>query len=593
MCRIAGLVSNRLTEGEIKTKVQTMCDSLQHGGPDDQGMYYHHEARMALGNRRLSIIDLSINGHQPMADDLKKTWITYNGEIYNYRELRTELLRLGVKFNSNTDTEVVLQAYLHWGAAAFARLKGMFAFALYDGAKEQLLLVRDTNGIKPLYYYISNGQLAFASEIKAFKRAGLTNATNENWQVWLLAMGNVPEPYTTLKDVFNLPKGHYLNWNKNGTYSINDYTAPGVVNYITDKNVAEAGINDLLQKAVTRQLIADAPIGVFLSGGIDSSLITLLADQHKEQELKTLSVFFDEKNYDERIYQDTVSSKITGQSFKYLIKQQDFEQYLPDILKAMDMPTTDGINTWFISKYAHQAGLKAVLSGLGADELFGGYPSFDRIKYLQYLKKFPSWLGAIAGSFNDRFKKLDYLAYNHPLADYLFLRGLYTPDLIAQILDADELEVNNILFGVNTFPDLGPYNKQHAAWFELNLYMQNQLLRDTDVMSMSHSLEVRVPFLDEDFRDFVEQIDPAIRFDDHQPKKLLIDSFKTLLPENVWNRPKMGFTFPLQQWMMNNKNICDESLYKGKSAKALIKKFKNDKIHWSRAFALYLVQTHV
>jgi asparagine synthase (glutamine-hydrolysing) len=593
MCRIAGLVNNRLNEGQIKHMVQAMCDSLQHGGPDDEGVYYNDDAKVALGNRRLSIIDLSTAGHQPMADIQKKTWITFNGEIYNYRELKTELQLLGVQFNSNTDTEVVLQAYLQWGTAAFARLKGMFALALYDSIKEYILLARDTNGIKPLYYYINDGQLAFASEIRAFKQAGITSTPDNRWPVWLLALGHVPEPYTTLQNVLNLPKGHYLCWHKNGTHTIAGYAATKPTSYITDKRIALTGVNDLLQQAVTRQLIADAPIGVFLSGGIDSSLITLLADQHKEQELKTLSVFFDEKNYDERMYQDAVSNKISGQSFKYLIKQKDFEQYLPDILTAMDMPTTDGINTWFISKYAHQAGLKAVLSGIGADELFGGYPSFNRIKYLQYLKKLPLWLGTIAGSVNDRFKKLDYLAYDHPLADYLFLRGLYTPALIAQILDTDEREVNNLLFGTNTYPNLGPYNKPHAAWFELNLYMQNQLLRDTDVMSMCQSLEVRVPFLDEDFRDFVEQIDPAIRFDNRQPKKLLVDSFKTLLPKAVWDRPKMGFTFPLQQWMMSNASICNEDLYKGKAAKQLIKQFKHGGIHWSRAFALYQVQTHV
>jgi asparagine synthase (glutamine-hydrolysing) len=260
----------------------------------------------------------------------------------------------------------------------------------------------------------------------------------------------------------------------------------------------------------------------------------------------------------------------------------------------MDMPTTDGINTWFISKYAHDAGLKAVLSGIGADELFGGYPSFNRIKYLRILRRLPKKLLETAGIFSSNsYKRLTYLAHDNATADYLFLRGLYTPGDIARLINMEERQVNDILFTNHIQPDLGPYNKLHAAWFETNMYMQNQLLRDTDVMSMSHGLEVRVPFLDEDFQQFVNSIDPDIRFDNARPKKILIDSFKSILPQSVWNRPKMGFSLPLQNWMRNNTGIINEAHYKGAAAKNVIKKFKKGEIHWSRAFALYQVQGHV
>jgi asparagine synthase (glutamine-hydrolysing) len=593
MCRIAGLVSNRLHIDQIKTIVNTMCNALQHGGPDDEGIYADEKAGLSFGHRRLSIIDLSKNGHQPMADTEQKIWLTFNGEIYNYPDLKKELLILGAKFKSDTDTEVIIQAYLYWGVACFTKLRGMFAFALYDTVKGAVYLVRDTTGIKPLYYFINEGQLAFASEIKAFKVAGLNNNIDERWPVWLLAFGNIPEPYTTLKDTFNLPKGHYLCWNKNGTYAINKYSGPDPEHFITDVAVACQGIREHLQKAVTRQLIADAPIGVFLSGGVDSSLITLLA-KSQLQHLRTVSIFFDEKKYDERPYQDAILNEIKGNNYKHLVKQQDFEKFFPQIMSSMDMPTTDGINSWFISKYAHDAGLKAVLSGIGADELFGGYPSFKRIAYLRYLKKLPALVFKGAQMFNtDSYKRFTYLQHDHPAADYLFIRGLYTPADIAGILNMDEKHVNEILFGTNNFPDLGPYDQLHAAWFETNLYMQNQLLRDTDVMSMSHGLEVRVPFLDEDFQHFTKQIHPDIRFGNNRPKKILIDSFKSTLPEFVWNRPKMGFSFPLEDWMKRNKNICDETLYKGQAAKNFIREFKSGKIHWSRAFALYQIQNHV
>jgi asparagine synthase (glutamine-hydrolysing) len=593
MCRIAGLVTNRLRGDELKRVVNVMCHTLQHGGPDDAGLYCNADSRVAFGHRRLSIIDLSANGHQPMADAKLKAWITFNGEIYNYRELKTELQQLGATFNTGTDTEVIIQAYLHWGTSSFSKLRGMFAFALYDTISEAVYLVRDTTGIKPLYYYAGDGQLSFASEIRAFKAAGIATTEDTRWPVWLLSFGHITEPYTTLKNVLSVPKGHFLCLNKNGAYTITSYNQAVAGNYITDIQTAQAGISQHLKTAINRQLIADAPIGVFLSGGIDSSLLALLANEERKQ-LKTISILFNEKEYDERKYQNAVLDKLSGENFTHLVKQQDFEEHFPQILTAMDMPTTDGINTWFISKYAQEDGLKTVLSGVGADELFGGYPSFSRIKYMGYLKILPPVLFSASKIFSaSRYKKLAYLAHNNSIANYLFLRGLYAPTDIAQLIDIDTTEVNNILFNTINTPDLGAPNKLQAAWLETNLYMQNQLLHDTDIMSMSHGLEVRVPFLDEDLQRYVSQIDPAIRFDDHQPKKILIDTFKNLLPETVWNRPKMGFSFPLQQWMASNSAISNEGLYRGKTAKGLINKFNKGQIHWSRAFALYQIQGHV
>jgi asparagine synthase (glutamine-hydrolysing) len=592
MCRIAGIISNVLPANEISEKVSIMCDSLKHGGPDDKGMFLDEKINLAFGHRRLSIIDLSKKGHQPMADAQQKAWITFNGEIYNYPELKNQLIKAGAKFYSNTDTEVILAAYLHWGTSAFSKLRGMFAFALYDIAKSITYLVRDTAGIKPLYYHINNGGLCFASEIKAFKAARMATEPDQTWQVRFLALGHIPEPYTTLKNVYSLEKGHFLSWHHhNNTHNIISYNIePLGIDYIKDINTAKEHIHDNLKKAIKRQLISDAPIGVFLSGGIDSSLLSLLANE-QNQHLKTISLYFNEKKYDERAYQNIILNKLNGEKFTHLIQQHDFETFFPHIIGSMDMPTTDGINTWFISRYAHEDGLKAVLSGVGADELFGGYPSFNRIKYLHYLRKIPvSLLGAANHFKADKYRKISFLEHDHPLADYLLLRGLFVPNDIAQILDADIKQVNEILFGENTIPGLGPYNREHAAWFETNLYMQNQLLRDTDVLSMSHGLEVRVPFLDEDFQQLVQSISPEIRFNKNQPKKLLMDSFDHLLPDAVWNRPKMGFTFPLQEWMSKHTEISNPNRYRGKLAQNAVKKFKEGHLHWSKIFALYQIQ---
>lgn len=571
-----------------------MCDVLQHGGPDDEGIFIDEEKHIGFGHRRLSIVDLSRNGHQPMADVEEKAWITFNGEIYNYPELKKELLTAGAKFRSNTDTEVIIQAYLHWGITAFEKLNGMFAFALYDQAKNLTYLVRDVSGIKPLYYCTQNEELSFASEVRALKTTGLVTEKDKNWQIRFLAYGHIPEPYTTLKNVYSLAKGHLLCWNNaENTFSISQYNNKSSKTIITNEHEAREKIISSLSESVSRQLIADAPIGVFLSGGVDSSLITLLANQQKHAALKTISIHFNEKSYDESAFQKIIRDKIDGEKFDHLIKQHDFEQAFPSVLQAMDMPTTDGINTWFISKYARQDGLKAVLSGIGADELYGGYPSFKRIKYVEYLRKVPSPIFSLITPFlADQYKKFEFLKYDHPAADYLFLRALFAPSSIAEILNIDIKQVIDVLFSDEPLLRTNFYDKEYASQMEINFYMQNQLLRDTDVMSMNHGLEVRVPFLDELFINLTAQIAPEIRFSNDQPKKLLTDSFKNLLPKEIWDRPKMGFSFPLQQWMRQNQQICDDSMYTSKSAKAIIKDFKNDKLHWSKGFALYQLQAH-
>jgi len=594
MCRIAGIVSKRLKTEELREKVKVMCRALQHGGPDDEGLFCEEKAGLVFGHRRLAIIDLSAKGHQPMADVSQKVWITFNGEIYNYLELKLQLLLLGAKFHSDTDTEVIIQAYLHWGMASFSKLRGIFAFGLYDSEKLLTYLVRDSSGVKPLYYHIENGRLSFASEVKALKQAGIATEDDHTWKVRFLAYGHIPEPYTTQKNVYSLPKGEFLCWNH--TKESCDMHSYHVITHqtkIIDVEEAREAVRSALTFAVKRQLIADAPIGVFLSGGTDSSLITLLANQQKHAQLKTISIFFNEKAYDERAYQDVILKEIEGDKYVHLVKKQDFEEFLPHIIADMDMPTTDGINTWFISKYAHDDGLKAVLSGIGADELFGGYPSFNRIRKLKNLRKIEPITFRVAKYFaSDRFKKISFLAYNHPIADYLLLRGHYTPADIAQILDTDLNNVENILFNNKQLPYISNYNEEDAAWLETNMYMQNQLLRDTDVMGMSHALEVRVPFLDEDFKRTAENIALGTRFDAQQPKKLLIDSFSDILPRAIWDRSKMGFTFPLQQWMREHPDINNETLYKGKRAQSIVRDFKRNTMHWSKVFALYQIRMH-
>jgi asparagine synthase (glutamine-hydrolysing) len=587
MCRIAGLFLREDPEF-INAQLKKMCNALQHGGPDDEGYYIDEVEGVGFGHRRLSIIDLSSTGHQPMSNDDQKIWITFNGEIYNFLELKEELRQKGHTFKSNSDTEVVIKAYEQWGEASFNKLKGMFAFALHDQRQNLIYLVRDPSGIKPLYYYHAANQLIFASEIKAFHKTEIQFEDNNEWKILFLTFGFIPEPYTTLRDVYSLPKGSFLKYHLNISKSeIHSYYQFQFTNKITDKDEAISLIRESLITSVKRHLISDAPIGLFLSGGIDSSLLTLIASQFKKEDLYTLSVLFNEAKFSEKKYQDMIVKMVSSKHCAHLITQEEFLSYLPEILEGQDQPSNDGINTWFISKYAKEAGLKAVLSGIGADELFGGYPSFSRMKKLRYI---PSFIASLASLTNDKWGKLHFLGLNDDIGKYLFLRGFFSPRNVAEILDIDQRQVIDVIqktYLHDQIKNLRSGNK--ASWFELNVYMQNQLLKDSDNMSMLHGIEIRVPFLDKDFVELVLSIDEDLKFNQNRLKGLLIDSFKDILPESIYNRTKMGFTFPFQLWL-NNSNVMDSMSVTGNTkTKYFIDMFKAGNLHWSRAWALMQV----
>jgi asparagine synthase (glutamine-hydrolysing) len=590
MCRIAGLINNTYQPSQLKMLIEEMCLLQKHGGPDDEGFYLNAAQGMVLGHRRLSIIDTSSAGHQPMkyADD--RYVISYNGEVYNYKVLRNELKRLGYVFTTQTDTEVILAAYTAWGTAAFARFNGMFAFAIWDNAAGELLLARGGAGIKPLYYAHTEHGFAFASEVRAFKAVPYLQEENSNWPVYLMAYGHLPEPVTTLKNVKPLPKGNYLKYNvASGQLSIKTFTRYNYLEKISDRQEAIALIKTYLEDAVKRHLISDAPIGVFLSGGLDSSIIAMLANKHQEQ-LNTISIYFEDNLYSEKKYQDVIQQRLSCSNRQFLLKEENFNDSLPAIIKAMDLPCCDGINTWFISKYAKESGLKAVLSGIGGDELLGGYPSFQRIKTALLLEKLPNKI-LRGGHFSDskRIRRMAYLSIKNPVGRYLFLRGQFVPGDIARFLNIGEEQVWNILSEQPHLPDidyLSPSNQ--ASWLETNMYMQNQLLRDADVMSMAHGVEIRVPFLDKEFLQLALKIQSRIKYSGTFGKQLLIDSFKDVLPEMIWNRPKMGFSFPFKEWlsseMYGNAN--------GKDLSIQHTALKNNQMHWSQFFTLLLMQTY-
>ncbi|MGN6530612.1 MAG: asparagine synthase (glutamine-hydrolyzing), partial [Ginsengibacter sp.] len=500
-----------------------------------------------------------------------------------------DLKKEGISFKTESDTEVILAAFASWGTASFDKLNGMFAFALFDKQKAKLYLVRDASGIKPLYYAITKEGVAFASEIRGFKPIPYLWEENKTWPVYMMAYGHLPEPVTVLKKVHPLQKGSFLSYDihtgKQETVIFKKYV-PG--KKIINRGEAISLLQENLQRSVQRHLIADAPIGVFLSGGLDSGIIALLANSQKQTQLNTLSLFFEEEEFSEKKYQDILLDQMQCKRNQYLLKEKEFHRYLPHIIDAMDQPGCDGINTWFISKYARENGLKAVLSGIGADELYGGYPSFRRISKANMLENLPAKLlksGQYAGL--KRLRRLGYLALRGTTGKYLFLRGHFMPHEIAMKLNMPEEEVWNILEASpvsENIDRLTPYNQ--ASWIETNLFMQNQLLRDVDVMSMAHGIEIRVPFLDKEFVDLSMQISSTIKSAGKLPKQLLIDSFKNILPEAVWNRSKMGFGFPFKKWLANDE-FMKSLIAPGEED---YKNLASGTRHWSQFLALALIK---
>jgi asparagine synthase (glutamine-hydrolysing) len=587
MCRIAGLIN-------LPGDIQVMTDSQYRGGPDGSGIWEQNNVR--LGHRRLSIIDLTDAGNQPMVDSENGRVIVFNGEIYNFLTLKEELLAKGAIFHSHTDTEVILKAFQYWGTDAFQRLRGMYAFAIYDQNTQEIWAARDPAGIKPFYYFhsVTKG-FAFASEVRAFKSIWPDHPDNADWPVYLLAFGHIPAPNTILNQIFELGPGHYLNYNiQTGQLKKSSFHQYQFIPQYYSRNQIVEAIHEKVTAAVKSHLISDAPLGTFLSGGIDSSLLSILVKAAGIQNPSLLAVRFKETAFSEAPFQDLIAKKLQCHLETRTITKNDFYDDIEDILNAYDQPSVDGINTYFISKAAKEMGVKVMISGIGADELLGGYYNPNRFKTLLRLKKLPhSWLKYAEKIPDKRISRMSYFALNSSAGDYLAYRGIYSPGIIARILDMSENQVVQILSQPYALPEgPPPTDNELFTYLDFNYYLKNQLLKDTDVMSMWHGIEVRVPFLDQDLVQFCMGIDPHLRFDPLRPKKLLIDAFKDQLPIEIWQRPKQGFVFPFQIWLGKHYELINEhiSLHSNPYVKNLIGSYLKGNLHWSRIWSLFLLK---
>ena len=584
MCRIAGIISYDFND--LSSNIDRMTYAMRRGGPDDSGIFIDDKFPLAFGHRRLSILDLSEAGHQPMHDVNNRFVISFNGEIYNYLNLKQELLAKGYQFKSNSDTEVILNGYEEWGIDILKKLNGMFAFLLYDKKRKKVFAARDSVGIKPLYYSFYGGKMYFSSEVRGFKSVNPNWPENPDWGIWFLTFGFMPEPHTTLEKVQHLPKGHYLEYDLiESNYAVICFYEDNFSVSITEPEQAILHTRNTVIKAVEDHLIADVPVGVFLSGGLDSSIITSIAQNKHKEKLNTISIYFDSEKYSEKKFQDLVVQKtgVIHRSFK--VSNEEYQNELPFILEAMDQPTIDGVNSYFISKYANLLGFKVVLSGLGADELFGGYDSF-RNKKVDQIRKYKLAASLYSKLKNEYpLKKVEYLQKDRWYNDYLLNRGLFCPSDVSRITGFDIDYVNKKL---DTFSEgkifKGLEKRNKISYLESAIYMQNQLLRDSDVFSMWYGLELRVPFLDLNVIHLARSIEPSIKYNISKKKYLLAEAFKDDLPKEIFNRIKQGFGFPFENWVKENKYLNNTALLPTKWKH----EFLSGKVNFFRVWAVFL-----
>ena len=620
MCGIFGALSQ---SGDLPPGLlEQACHSLAHRGPDDHGkaeISVRDASRLGLAHTRLSIIDLSPLGHQPMHDPHTGNCIVFNGEIYNFLDLRAELESAGNLFSSRSDTEVILAAYRTWGEAAISRLRGMFAFALWDAQRQMLLLARDPMGIKPLYYYRSGEGLLFASEVRTLLQSGLVPRKLDAGGLFsYLAFGSVYEPATIVEGVFAVPPGHVV------TYAKQDFQLRRYSNLLDAANLHSPSqdgkaivrtLPALLRDSVLSHLVSDVPIGVFLSGGIDSSAVVAVMSQAGRRPT-TFSLVFREEEFNEAAHSRQIAERFKTDHHEILVSQNDALAALPEALAAMDQPTIDGINTWLVAAKTRGAGIKVALTGLGADEMFAGYSNFRRVPRMEraanHLRKVPGTIRrpiatalARAAKSSDRNRKFSAFASDaedsiHP---YFLARTLFTATERERLF-AGDFQTQNGQLGTmerNSLEEAARLDSiNRVSYLESICYMRNTLLRDSDFMSMSHGLELRVPFLDCALVEACFRIPGKMKLQGKSPKALLLKSLGADLPPEVVHRPKRGFTLPFERWFRAEmRPMIDATIphisreltnIDSQAAVEVWERFLGGKTSWSRPWSLFVLQ---
>lgn len=579
MCGIAGYISNKKN---CKDLLQKIGKQIYHRGPDNTG--YHFENGYGLVHTRLTIIDPDAKANQPMFSLCGNYIIVYNGEIYNYKELREDLITKGHKFYSKSDTEVILNGFIEYRENIVSKLNGMFSFVIFDKKQNCVFLSRDRHGIKPLFYYHNETEFWFSSELNP-----LTIIDNEgslDGTIMFLYLGSVPEPYTIYKNIKKFPAGSYAFF-KNNKLEIRKFFNLNFSPKIEAKDdFLINAIHTLVEDAVKRSLVSDVPIGTFLSGGLDSSIISIIASKYVSK-LKTVSVTFDAPQFSEKNYQQSVYRKINSDHYELNVDKSKFNELFRQYICILEQPNIDGFNTYIVSKAAKDHGLKTILAGQGGDELFFGYNSFQRAKKLRE-RFIPTLFYLIRTFLNKKSKtsnsyKNNRMFLSMPEASIYFLnRYIFSPEEIALLLDIKITEVEKVLKSmIRLFlPSSIKLLDDQISYWELQLYLAGQLLPKDDMYSMFHSLEIRIPLLDNDLVDFVLKIDPRKKYNASINKFLLAKAFENDLPKEIIYRPKSGFSIPYSLWLgetLNEVSNLDNHF---------ISLFQEKKIGWTKIMAL-------
>lgn len=572
MCGIGGMLAHG-GEPVSREALQRVSDAMRQRGPDGAGIWIAEDGRAGLAHRRLSIIDLSEAGAQPMAAFEDRVRIAFNGEIYNHRALRQELEAAGHRFHSHSDTEVLLQLYLQHGKEMLHRLRGMYAFAIHDARDGSLFLARDPFGIKPLYFADDGRAFRFASQVKALLQFdGIDRSPEPAGHVGFFLWGAIPEPYTLYQGVRALPAGTAMTVGPDGRRAQFGFC------HIPDEIArAEAegrergpdaawreALHEAVLDSVRHHLVADVPVGVFLSSGIDSTTLAAHAQEAGSQTLHTLTLGFDEFRgtaHDETPLAEAMASHLGARHETHWISRQEFAEERERLFAAMDQPTVDGVNNYFVSKAAAQSGLKVALSGLGGDEIFQGYPSFNDVPRLVRLGSPFRRLPTLGKAFRlvsepvlRRFTSPKYagiLEYGGSWGGaYLLRRGMFMPWELPRNMDAEMVKA-----GWAELQPLARLERDTAriaapglkvSALEIGWYMRNQLLRDADWASMAHSLEIRVPFVDLELMRKVVALGAGGQ---RIGKADLARTPATPLPPAIFDRPKTGFSVPVRDWL--------------------------------------------
>jgi asparagine synthase (glutamine-hydrolysing) len=558
MCGIAGYF---LRDGQAEySTVKAMCDSIIHRGPDDEG--FHVEGPVAIGMRRLSIIDLS-TGHQPISNEDGTVWVVFNGEIYDYQALRSDLISQGHRFHTHSDTETLVHLYEQEGIDGLHRLRGMFSFCIWDSVARKILLVRDRFGKKPLYYTQLPQGLYFGSELKCLRAAGVPLEIDPAALRLYFQFQNIPDPYSIFRNVRKLEPGGWLEYSADGKLRTGRYwTLPTpVADTPADFSESEMcrRIRDKFDEAVRIRMIADVPLGAFLSGGIDSSSVVASMALQSSDRVKTFSIGFEEAAFNELKYAEMVARKY-GTDHHEIVVKPDSVSLTERLVRQFDEPFADSsaIPTFIVSEFA-ACHVKVALSGDGGDELFGGYESFQVVQHLAKWDRVPKLvrraMSAVADSLPYSTYGKNYLymvSRQTSLARYL--ESNYAPYLMRkELLEPEWMLPADEQFALKAFPNsllpTGADPLSQALYFEATSKLSGDMLVKVDRMSMAVSLEVRSPMLDHELADIAAQVPHAYKIRNGQGKHILIQALGDRLPPELLNRPKMGFAIPLAQWM--------------------------------------------